>query len=66
LQCQILSLPRSTLYYQPQAVSSEELALMRLLDEEYLKHPFFGSRKMADALCRAAESRRASAHRPTA
>ncbi len=52
LQCQILSLPRSTLYYQPQGVSSEELALMRLLDEEYLKHPFFGSRKMADALCR--------------
>jgi putative transposase len=49
-QCQLLSLPRSTLYYQPQPASSEELALMRLIDEEYLKHPFYGSRKVADAL----------------
>lgn len=24
---------------------------MRLIDEEYLKHPFYGSRKVADALC---------------
>jgi putative transposase len=50
-QCQLLSLPRSTLYYQSQPVASEELALMRLIDEEYLKHPFYGSRKVADALC---------------
>ena len=34
-QCQLLSLPRSTLYYQPQPASSEELMLMRLTDEQY-------------------------------
>jgi putative transposase len=51
-QCRLLSLPRSTLYYQPQETSPEELAMMRLIDEEYLKHPFFGSRMMTCSLRR--------------
>jgi putative transposase len=33
-------------YYQKSPVSEEELILLRLLDEEYTKHPFYGSRKM--------------------
>lgn len=37
---------RSSYYYHPQAVCAEELTLMRLLDEQYLKTPFFGSRRM--------------------
>lgn len=45
-QCEVLDLPRSTLYYRPASVTDENLALMRLLDEQYLKTPFFGSRKM--------------------
>lgn len=50
-QCELLSLNRSTLYYQPQeGVSLEELQLMRLLDELYLAHPIYGSRKMVVAL----------------
>jgi putative transposase len=48
----LLSLPRSTLYYQPQETSPEELAMMRLIDEQYLKHPFFGRRMMTDTLRR--------------
>jgi putative transposase len=51
-QCRLLCLPRSTLYHQPQEVSSEELAMMRLIDEQYLKYPFLGSRMMADRLCK--------------
>ena len=51
-QCELLSLPRSTLYYQPQETSSEELGMMRIIDEQYLKHPFFGRRMMADTLRR--------------
>jgi len=51
-QCRLLSLPRLTLYYQPQDVSSEELGFMRLIDEEFLKHPFYGRRLMTEALCR--------------
>jgi putative transposase len=49
-QCELLDLPRSTLYYQPASETPENLSLMRLLDEQYLKTPFYGSRKMAIAL----------------
>ena len=46
-QCELLGLNRSTLYYEPAAETEENLALMRLLDEEYTRHPFKGSRRMA-------------------
>jgi putative transposase len=42
-----LGLPRSTFYYEPATESQENLRLMRLIDEQYLKCPFFGSRRMA-------------------
>ena len=46
-QCELLSLNRSTLYYTVAAESAENLCLMRLIDEQYLRRPFFGSRRMA-------------------
>jgi len=49
-QCDLLSLHRSGLYYQPVAVGSEDLALMSLLDKQYLKTPFYGYRKMTKFL----------------
>lgn len=49
-QCELLSVHRSTVYYQPAEVSEEELSLMRRIDEQYLKTPFFGSRRMAEVL----------------
>ena len=49
-QCDLLSLHRSGLYYQPVAVASENLALMSLLDKQYLKTPFYGYRKMTKFL----------------
>lgn len=45
-QCNLLGLHRSGLYYQPVAVSDEDLVLMALLDKQYLKTPFYGYRKM--------------------
>ena len=45
-QCALLSLHRSTAAYEPAAVGEDDLVIMRLLDEEYLRHPFYGSRKM--------------------
>ena len=45
-QCELLDLSRSSFYYQAQAPSEEELILLRLIDEQYLKTPFYGSRKM--------------------
>jgi len=34
------------LYYEPAAESPENLALMRRMDEQYTKYPFYGSRRM--------------------
>jgi putative transposase len=49
-QCELLDLPRSTFYYRPATETDENLRLMRLLDEQYMKTPFYGSRKMVEAL----------------
>jgi len=49
-QCELLSLARSSYYRSPQTEGVENLELMRLMDEEYLRHPFFGARKMRDYL----------------
>ena len=51
-QCELLQLPRSS-YYRPRDChieDEENLELMRLIDEEFLRHPFYGSRKMKDYL----------------
>ena len=45
-QCSLLSISRSSVYYQPAPASPEDLELMALLDRQYLKTPFYGSRKM--------------------
>ena len=47
-QCELLQLPRSS-YYRPRSSLAEgpdNLVLMSLIDEEFLRHPFYGSRKM--------------------
>jgi putative transposase len=49
-QCQLLSLNRSSVYYQPIGVTDEDLRLMRLIDEVHLKRPFYGSRRIRDNL----------------
>ena len=45
-QCRLMSLNRSTLYYEPKGESEENLQLMRRLDEQFLKTPYYGSRQM--------------------
>lgn len=45
-QCQLLGLNRSTLYYQPATESPLNLELMRLIDEQYTKTPFYGWPRM--------------------
>ncbi len=45
-QCELLGLSRATLYYRGVGESEENLELMRLIDEQYLRTPFFGSRRM--------------------
>ena len=45
-QCELLGLSRSSLYYGPAGEASEDLRLMRLIDEQYTARPFYGSRRM--------------------
>jgi putative transposase len=49
-QCQLLGLARSSLYYQPQGESERNLHLLRLLDEQYTRTPFYGVPKMTEWL----------------
>lgn len=45
-QCELLEISRSGLYYEPRPESEENLRLMRLLDEQYTRTPFYGIRRM--------------------
>ena len=51
-QCELLGLGRSSFYYQAASESALNLDLMRLIDEQYLRTPFYGWRKMVAFLRR--------------
>lgn len=51
-QCELLTVCRAGLYYEPVSPDAEELSLMRHLDELHLERPFFGSRMMTQTLKR--------------
>ena len=51
-QCRLLRVSRSSLYHRPKGESAENLALMRRIDELFLKYPFYGSRQMVRHLWR--------------
>ena len=49
-QCDILTIHRSGLYYAPHGESQDNLEIMRLMDEHYLKYPSEGVLRMQDFL----------------
>jgi putative transposase len=50
-QCELLALNRSSFYYGPPSEESDlNQALMRLIDEIYTEHPYFGIRRIRSAL----------------
>ena len=51
-QCLLLRLNRSSYYYKKKPVKAEDLKLMRLIDEQYLKTPSWGSRSIRNHLRR--------------
>jgi putative transposase len=51
-QCELASISRSSFYREPTAESEETLRLMRLIDEQFLETPWYGSRQMARHLRR--------------
>lgn len=51
-QCELIGLNRSTLYYQLAGESAYNLELMRLIDRQYTKTPFYGWPRMTAYLQR--------------
>ena len=51
-QCRLVSISRSSFYHEPKGESPATLALMRRIDELFLKYPFYGSRQMVRQLRR--------------
>ena len=45
-QCRLLAVSRSAVYRKPVEVSAEDLAIMALIDRQYLVRPYYGSRRM--------------------
>ena len=60
-RCRLLTISRSSFYYAPKGESPSSLALMRRIDELFLKYPFYGSRQMVRQLRR--EGVRVGRHR---
>ena len=52
LQCELLGVSRSSLYYRPVGPAALELALKHRIDEIYTQRPFYGSRRMIVTLQR--------------
>jgi putative transposase len=52
VQCELLGLNRSSLYYVPKIPSPEEVALKHRIDELYTAYPFYGSRRITAVLRR--------------
>jgi putative transposase len=46
-QCKLAGVSRATVYAQSKPDDGSDLLLSRLIDEEYTRRPFYGSRKMA-------------------
>lgn len=51
-QCELLSLSKGALYYEPVKRDQFSLSIMGFIDLQHIKTPFFGSRKMVAALQR--------------
>ncbi len=47
MQCRLLSISRSSFYYEPQGETELNLALMLLIDKQFLETPFYGVQQMA-------------------
>jgi putative transposase len=45
-QCELLGLPRASLYYRGSGECGYNLQLMNLIDEQYTSVPFYGVRRM--------------------
>ena len=54
-QCELAGVSRATVYAQkaPPAIDQSDLLYSQLIDEEYTRHPFYGTRRMVVFLSKA-------------
>ena len=54
-QCKLAGVSRATVYahQKPKVADADDLLLSRLIDEEYTRHPFYGTRRMVVIVSRA-------------
>ena len=50
LQCDLLILNKSTYYYKKRGLTERDLEIMKIIDEIYTQHPYFGARRMSKHL----------------
>ena len=50
-QCALLSISRSSFYYEPRGETEMNLDLMRLIDKQFLETPFYGVRQITYKRC---------------
>lgn len=55
-QCELLGLNRSSLYYKARGEADYNERLMKQIDEQYVKTPFYGIAKMTEWLCQQGHS----------
>ena len=51
-QCALIGISRSTFYGRPRVESDEALALMRIIDKQFMETPWYGARQMVRHLRR--------------
>jgi len=49
-QCNLLDINRSSVYYKPRPICPKDLEIMKLIDDQYMRTPVYGSRSMRDHL----------------
>jgi putative transposase len=49
-QCELIGISRASYYYQAVELNEQDRRQLRMIDEEYTRHPFRGSRRMRDYL----------------
>ena len=49
-QCDLLFVNKSTYYYKQRGLSKQDLENMKIIDEIYTEHPYFGARRMSKQL----------------
>ena len=49
-QCALIGISRSSVYYRPRGHSQKDLAVMKLIDQQYLATPFYALLRVSAGL----------------